>query len=119
MRHVFVAHEHALGRTVVVKVLKPELGAGVNRERFRRQIMLAAQLQHAHVVPLLGAGEPGDLLWYTMPFAEGVSLRDSLTHTGKFSTRTVTRVLHAVLDALSYAHRGGVIHRDINPGNIL
>jgi serine/threonine protein kinase len=119
MSRVFVALEHALGRTVVVKVLKPELGAGVNRERFRREIMLAAQLQHPHIVPVLSAGEHDDLLWYTMPFVEGVSLRDSLAHVGKFSPRTVTRVLHDVLDALAYAHRRGVIHRDIKPGNIL
>src|SRR5438874_2565515 len=119
MSRVFVAVEHALGRTVVVKVLKPELGAGVNRERFRREIMLAAQLQHPHIVPVLNAGEHGDLLWYTMPFVEGVSLRDSLVHAGKFSARTVTRVLHDVLDALAYAHRRGVVHRDIKPGNIL
>jgi serine/threonine-protein kinase len=119
MSRVFVALEHALGRTVVVKVLKPELGAGVNRERFRREIMLAAQLQHPHIVPVLSAGEHGELLWYTMPFVEGVSLRDSLAHAGAFSARTVTRVLHDVLDALAYAHRRGVIHRDIKPGNIL
>src|SRR5256885_626054 len=119
MSRVFVAIEHALGRAVVVKVLKPELGAGVNRERFRREIMLAAQLQHPHIVPVLNAGEHGDLLWYTMPFVEGVSLRDSLIHAGSFSARTVTRVLHDVLDALAYAHRRGVIHRDIKPGNIL
>jgi protein kinase-like protein len=119
MSRVFVALEHALGRTVVVKVLKPELGAGVNRERFRREIMLAAQLQHPHIVPVLSAGQDGELLWYTMPFVEGVSLRDSLLHTGKLSARTVTRVLHDVLDALAYAHRRGVIHRDIKPGNIL
>jgi hypothetical protein len=119
MSRVFVALEHALGRTVVVKVLKPELGAGMNRERFRREIMLAAQLQHPHIVPVLSAGEHGELLWYTMPFVEGVSLRDSLAHAGKFSPRTVTRVLHDVLDALAYAHRRGVIHRDIKPGNIL
>ena len=119
MSRVFVAHEHALGRAVVVKVLKPELGAGVNRERFRREIMLVAQLQHPHIVPVLSAGEHGDLIWYTMPFVEGVSLRDSLIHVGKFSARTVWRVLHDVLDALSYAHRRGVIHRDIKPGNIL
>jgi serine/threonine-protein kinase len=119
MSRVFVALEHALGRTVVVKVLKPELGAGMNRERFRREIMLAAQLQHPHIVPVLSAGEHGDLLWYTMPFVEGVSLRDSLAHAKQFSPRTVTRVLHDVLDALAYAHRRGVIHRDIKPGNIL
>ena len=119
MSRVFVALEHALGRTVVVKVLKPELGAGMNRERFRREIMLAAQLQHPHIVPVLSAGEHGELLWYTMPFVEGVSLRDSLAHARQFSPRTVTRVLHDVLDALAYAHRRGVIHRDIKPGNIL
>ena len=119
MSRVFVALEHALGRAVVVKVLKPELGAGVNRERFRREIMLAAQLQHPHIVPVLSAGEHGDLLWYTMPFVEGVSLRDSLIHAGSFSARTATRVLHDVLDALAYAHRRGVVHRDIKPGNIL
>ena len=81
--------------------------------------MLAAQLQHPHIVPVLSAGEHGELLWYTMPFVEGVSLRDALAHVGKFSPRTVTRVLHDVLDALAYAHRRGVIHRDIKPGNIL
>ena len=70
MSRVFVALEHSLGRTVVVKVLKPELGAGMNRERFRREIMLAAQLQHPHIVPVLSAGEHGELLWYTMPFSK-------------------------------------------------
>ena len=119
MSHVFVAVEHALNRTVVVKVLKPELAAGVNRERFRREIMLAAQLQHPHIVPVLNAGEHGDLLWYTMPFVEGESMREALGRGRQFSPREVTRVLHDVLDALAYAHRRGVVHRDIKPGNIL
>jgi serine/threonine-protein kinase len=119
MSHVFVAVEHALSRAVVVKVLKPELAAGVNRERFRREIMLAAQLQHPHIVPVLNAGEHGDLLWYTMPFVEGESLREALKRGRSFSARDVGRVLHDVLDALAYAHRRGVIHRDIKPGNIL
>ena len=119
MSHVFVAVEHALNRTVVVKVLKPELAAGVNRERFRREIMLAAQLQHPHIVPVLNAGEHDDLLWYTMPFVEGESMREALARGRAFSARDVTRVLHDVLDALAYAHRRGVVHRDIKPGNIL
>jgi serine/threonine-protein kinase len=103
----------------VVKVLPPELAAGVNRERFRREIQVAAQLQHPHVVPLLSAGEQGDLLWYTMPFIEGESLRAALERKREFSTREVMRILHDVVDALSFAHARGVVHRDIKPANIL
>jgi serine/threonine protein kinase len=119
MSRVFVATEHALNRTVVVKVLKPDLAADVNRERFRREIMLAAQLHHPHIVPVLNAGQSAELLWYTMPFVEGESLRETLRRGRTMSGREVTRVLHDVLDALDYAHTRGVVHRDIKPGNIL
>ena len=119
MSRVFVATEHALNRTVVVKVLRPELAADVNRERFRREIMLAAQLQHPLIVTVLSAGEHKDLLWYTMPFVEGESLREEIRRGPQASARSAIRVLHDVLDALSYAHARGVIHRDIKPGNIL
>ena len=78
MSRVFVAEERALGRTVVVKVLPPDLAAGVNRDRFRREIQLAARLQHPHIVPLLSAGEANGSLWYTMPFIEGESLRERM-----------------------------------------
>ena len=119
MSRVFVAVDLVLGRKVVVKVLPPELAAGVNRERFRREIQVAAQLQHPHVVPLLSAGEQGDLLWYTMPFIEGESLRAALERKREFSAREVIRILHDVVDALSFAHARGVVHRDIKPANIL
>lgn len=119
MSRVFVAVDRSLGRTVVVKVLPPELAAGVNRDRFRREIQVAAQLQHPHVVPLLSAGEQGDLLWYTMPFIEGESLRAALERKKKFTAREVMRILHDVVDALAFAHARGVIHRDIKPANIL
>ena len=102
-----------------MKVLPPELAAGVNRERFRREIQVAAQLQHPHIVPLLSAGEQGDLLWYTMPFIDGESLRAALERKKPFSVREVTRILHDVVDALAFAHARGVIHRDIKPANIL
>ena len=82
MSRVFLAREARLGRTVVVKVLPPELAAGVNAERFRREIQLAAQLHHPHVVPLLSAGESGNILSYTMPFIEGESLRSALRTRG-------------------------------------
>jgi hypothetical protein len=118
MSRVFVAVDLALGRRVVIKVLPPELTAGVNRERFRREIQVAAQLQHPHIVTLLSAGEEGDLLYYTMPYIEGESLRHDLEK-GRFAVKDVVRILHDVVDALAYAHARGVIHRDIKPGNIL
>jgi serine/threonine-protein kinase len=119
MSRVFVATDRALGRTVVVKVLPPELAAGVNRDRFRREIQLVSQLQHPHIVTLLSAGESGDLLWYTMPYIEGESLRAALERKREFSVREVCRILHDIVDALAYAHKRGVIHRDIKPANIL
>lgn len=119
MSRVFVATERALSRKVVVKVLPPELAAGVNVERFRREIQLAAQLQHPHIVPLLAAGDDDGLLWFSMPFIEGESLRGTLTRQKRLSPREVVRILHDVVDALSYAHARGVVHRDIKPDNIL
>jgi len=119
MSRVFVAIDRVLGRKVVVKVLPPELAAGVNRERFRREIQVAAQLQHPHIVPLLSAGEQGDLLWYTMPYIDGESLRAALERKKQFTAREVIRILHDVIDALAFAHARGVIHRDIKPANIL
>ena len=119
MSHVYLATEKALGRSVVVKVLPPELAAGVNRERFRREIHLAAQLQHPHIVPLLTAGEDGDLLYYTMPFVSGESLRVRLEERGQLPIKDVVRILTDIVDALAYAHAHGVVHRDIKPGNVL
>ena len=118
MSRVFLATDKSLGRQVVIKVLPPELTAGVNRERFRREIQVAAQLQHPHIVTLLSAGEDGDVLYYTMPFIEGESLNLELEK-GPLAVKDVVRILHDVVDAIAYAHARGVIHRDIKPGNIL
>ncbi len=118
MSRVFLATEVALGRQVVIKVLTPELAAGVNRERFQREVQLAAGLQHPMIVPLLSAGEAEGLLWYTMPFVEGESLRERIQR-GVFSSRDALPILADVARALGAAHRKGVVHRDIKPGNIL
>ena len=67
----------------MIKVLPPDLAAGVNRERFQREIHLAAQLQHPHIVPLLAAGEEGRLLWYIMPYIDGESLRAAIDRRGR------------------------------------
>ncbi len=119
MSRVFVATEAELDRQVVIKVLPPDLSAGINSDRFRREIQLAARLQHPHIVPLLAAGARGGLLYYTMPFIAGENLRTRLTRTGELPVQEATKILREVADALSYAHSQGVVHRDIKPENIL
>jgi len=119
MSRVFAARDVELGRIVVVKVLPPEMAAGVNAERFRREIQLAASLQHPHIVPLLHAGHADDLVYYTMPLIEGESLRARLAREGELPVPEVVRILRDVADALAYAHTRGVVHRDIKPDNVL
>src|SRR5438093_291217 len=119
MSHVFLAVEVRLGRQVVVKVLPPELAAGVSAERFEREIRLAAALQHPHIVPLLTAGSQGDLLYYVMPHIAGESLRARIAHERELPVGDTVRILHDVCDALAYAHGHGIVHRDVKPDNVL
>ena len=119
MARVFVVREVALGRDIVVKVLPPEMGAGLNIGRFRREIQLAARLQQPHIVPLLFAGSKDDLLYYAMPRVEGETLRARLQRAGQLTVSDTIRILRDVADALEYAHNQGVVHRDIKPENIL
>src|SRR5687768_2071974 len=119
MSRVFVATEVELDRQVVIKVLPPDLAAGLNVDRFRREIQLAARLQHPHIIPLLSAGAKGSLLYYTMPFIEGENLRARLTRARELPVQEATKIMREIADALSYAHSKGVVHRDIKPENIL
>ncbi|MBK5189604.1 MAG: protein kinase [Gemmatimonadaceae bacterium] len=106
MSRVFLATETRLGRRVVVKVLSPDLSAGVSAERFEREIRLAARLQHPHIVPLLAAGDLAGLPYYTMPFVDGSSLRERL-QAGPLPYSEAQSILRDVARALSYAHKQG------------
>jgi serine/threonine-protein kinase len=119
MSRVFVAVEVALDREVVIKVLPPELAAGVSTERFKREIHFAARLQHPHIVPLLAAGVAAGLPYFTMPFVDGESLRSRLAKRGEMPVAEAVRVLREIASALAYAHAHGVVHRDIKPDNVL
>ena len=119
MSRVFLAEERALGRRVVVKVLPRELIGGVNIDRFRREILLAAQLQHPHIVTLLSTGQVAGVPYFTMPYQEGRSLRQYLRDNGPLPIVETVELLGDVAKALAYAHDRGVIHRDIKPDNVL
>ena len=119
MATVYLAEDLRHRRKVAVKVLRPELAASLGPERFLREIEIAAQLQHPHILPLLDSGDNGGFLYYIMPYIEGESLRTRLTSKGGLTISEAARILREVADALAYAHSRGVVHRDIKPDNIL
>lgn len=119
MSRVFVATENALRRIVVIKVLMPELAATLSAERFKREIGIAARLQHPHIVPLLSAGVAGGHLYYTMPLVDGENLRQKMDRERPMSFDVITRILEELAGALAYAHDEGVVHRDIKPENVM
>ena len=119
MATVYLARDLRHDRLVAVKVFRPELAATIGSERFLREIRIAAQLQHPHILPLLDSGDANGLLYYVMPYVEGQSLRERLAASGELPVPEAVRLLTEIVDALSYAHARGVVHRDIKPDNIM
>ena len=119
MATVYLAHDIRHERDVAIKVLHPDLGAAIGAERFLREIRVAASLHHPNIIPLYDSGEADGTLYYVMPVAGGESLRGRLTRDGPLSTTEAVRLAREVASGLDYAHRHGVVHRDIKAENVL
>ena len=119
MATVYLADDLKHQRKVALKVLKPELAAVIGAERFLAEIRTTANLQHPHILPLFDSGEADSLLYYIMPFIDGESLSDKLKRETQLPVDEALEIAVGVAGALDYAHRQGVVHRDIKPGNIL
>jgi eukaryotic-like serine/threonine-protein kinase len=119
MALVYVGEDHDLGRKVVIKILPPELAASVSAERFRREILTVARLQHPHIVPVLKAGDVDGLPYFVMPYVDGESVDVRLRRTPTLGVRETLGIMKDVARALAFAHEHGVVHRDIKPGNVL
>ncbi|HVF38437.1 MAG TPA: serine/threonine-protein kinase, partial [Gemmatimonadaceae bacterium] len=121
MATVYLAHDMKHQRAVAIKVLKEELGAVLGAERFLREITVTAQLHHPHILPLYDSGDADGRLFYVMPFVAGESLRDRLRRepNNRLPVADAVRIASQVADALDFAHRHAVIHRDVKPENIL
>jgi eukaryotic-like serine/threonine-protein kinase len=125
MATVWLAYDLKHDRRVAIKVIKPELAAALGGDRFVREIRIAAQLQHPHILTLIdsgvsaASGDGAGPLYYVMPYVEGETLRQRLTREGRLSAEDTVRILKDIVDALIHAHREGVIHRDLKPENIM
>jgi serine/threonine protein kinase/tetratricopeptide (TPR) repeat protein len=119
MATVYLAQDLKHDRKVAIKVLRQELAASLGADRFLREVHIAAQLQHPHILTLIDSGVADGFLYYVMPYVEGETLRAKLARDGEFPVADAVRILREVADALAYAHAHGLVHRDVKPENIM
>jgi len=119
MATVYLARDVKHNRQVAVKVLRPDLAAALGPERFLREIEIAANLTHPHILPLHDSGEADGFLYYVMPYIKGDTLRERIEKEGELPISEAVRIIREVVDALAFAHAQGVVHRDIKPDNIM
>ncbi len=119
MATVYLARDLRHERPVAIKVLREDLAAAVGAERFLEEIRVTASLQHPHILPLFDSGNVDGLVWYVMPFVEGETLRSRLAREGRLPVDIAVQLVREMADALEYAHRHGVVHRDVKPENVL
>ena len=117
---VYRATDLALGRPVALKLMAPRLASDrVFRARFESECRLAAAIDHPHAVEVFHAGEEDGLLYVTMRYVDGTDLRAILRAEGRLEPERAVDVVHQVAGALDEAHRRGLVHRDVKPGNVL
>src|SRR5688500_9462755 len=119
MATVYLAQDRKHERVVALKVLHPDLAASLGPDRFLREIKLAARLNHPHILPLFDSGDANGLLYYVMPYVEGEWLRERLDRGQHLPIDEAIHHGRAMASALDYAHRQGIVHRDMKPENVM
>ena len=119
MATVYLAEDLRHHRKVALKVLRPDISASLGTARFLREVTIAANLQHPHILPVYDSGQADGFLYYVMPYVDGTSLAERLARDGALPVTEAIHILRDVADALACAHQQGIVHRDIKPHNVM